>query len=44
MTYFVTIVSLLGDWLLFTFPLYQGLMELNDYQELLVGFDEISGK
>lgn len=44
MTYFITIVSLLGDWLLFTFPLYQGLMELNDYQELLVGFDEISGK
>ncbi|MEK0307120.1 hypothetical protein [Bifidobacterium favimelis] len=44
MSYFIAFVSLLSDWLLFSFPLYQGLMELNDYQELLVNFDEISGK
>lgn len=44
MAYFIAFVSLLSDWLLFSFPLYQGLMELNDYQELLEDFDEISKK
>ena len=39
---FIAIVSLLGDWLLFSFPLFQGLMELQEYQELLDGFDQIS--
>lgn len=39
---FIAIVSLIGDWLLFTFPLFQGLMELQEYQELLDDFDQLS--
>lgn len=35
-------ISLLADWLLFTFPLYQGLMELRDYEVLRSRYDEIS--
>ncbi|QYN56827.1 MULTISPECIES: hypothetical protein [unclassified Lactobacillus] len=39
---FISVVSLLGDWLLFSFPLYQGLMELYDYQRFLKDFDNSS--
>ncbi len=33
------ILSLLGEWLLFTFPMYQGLMELDDYRNFFSKFD-----
>ncbi|MCX8723103.1 hypothetical protein [Lactobacillus sp. B4005] len=39
---FINFLSLLGDWLLFAFPLYQGLMELYDYDRFLEEFDQSS--
>lgn len=44
MEHFIAIVSLMGDWLLYSFPLYQGLMELKDYQELMDDFDKVGRK
>lgn len=42
MSNFIAVVSLLGDLLLFSFPLCQGLMELKEYKQLLEEFDQVS--
>ena len=39
---FINFISFLGDWLLFSFPLYQGLMELYDYKWFLTEFNQSS--
>ncbi|KFI40213.1 hypothetical protein BACT_0915 [Bifidobacterium actinocoloniiforme DSM 22766] len=38
----ILVASLLGDWLLYTFPLYQGLMELGEYDELMDRYGRVS--
>lgn len=39
---FINCISLIGDWLLFSFPLNQGLMELSDYKRFVKDFDNSS--
>ncbi|WP_294835693.1 hypothetical protein [uncultured Lactobacillus sp.] len=41
-TLFINCISFLGDWLLFAFPFYQGLMELYDYEWFLKEFNQSS--
>lgn len=38
----IAVISLIGDWLLFSFPLYQGLMELKEFKALLEEFKQVS--
>lgn len=42
MSNFIALISLVGDWLLFSFPLYQGLMELKEFKSLLEEFEQVS--
>lgn len=41
-SFFINLISLIGDWLLFSFPLNQGLMELSDYKRFVKDFDKTS--
>jgi len=40
---FIKIIEILAGWLLFTFPMYQGLMELSDYRNIFSKFDQYRG-
>lgn len=42
MSNFIAVISLIGDWLLLSFPLYQGLMELKEFKALLEEFEQVS--
>lgn len=42
MDIFIDFFEVLGEWLLFTFPIYQGLIELYDYEHFLEDFSQSS--
>lgn len=44
MATFIMFLSLVGDWLLYTFPFYQGLMELGEYDEIMRNYGRVSKK
>lgn len=39
----IKIIEILAEWLLFTFPMYQGLMELSDYRNIFSEFNQYRG-